>query len=78
MVLNERGYEISKSQPTMYSADPFYKTIETSSKPISTCLLDQMKNDPKFSEANPRIGDEGKDLNDINQVFETLQSFESE
>ena len=61
----------------MYSADPFYKTIETSSKPISTCLLDQMKNDPKFSEANPRIGDEGKDLNDINQVFETLQSFES-
>ena len=62
----------------MYSADPFYKTIETSNKPISTCLLDQMKNDLKFSEKIPRIGDERKDLNDINQVFETLQSFESE
>ena len=62
----------------MYSADPFYKTIETSNKPISTCLLDQMKNDAKFTEKNPKIGDEGKDLNDINHVFETLQSFELE
>ena len=61
----------------MYSADPFYKTIETSNKPISTCLLDQMKNDAKFSKKKPRIGDEGIDLNVINQVFETLQSFES-
>ena len=77
MVLNERRYEISTSQPIIYSTDPFYKTIETSKKPISTCLLDQMKNDAKFSEKNPSIGDDGKDLNDINQVFETLQSFES-
>ena len=60
----------------MYSADPFYKTIETSSKPISTCLLDQMKSDANFSVKNPRIGDEGRDLTDINQVFETLKSFE--
>ena len=37
-----------------------------------------MKNDAKFTEKNPKIGDEGKDLNDINQVFETLQSFELE
>jgi hypothetical protein len=73
VVLNERGYEISTSQPTMYSADPFYKTIETSNKPISTCLLDQMKNDANFSNKNPRIGDEGKDLTDIDKVFETLK-----
>ena len=77
MALNERGYERSTSQPTMYSKAFYYKTIENSDKPISTCLLDQMKNDAKFSEKTPRIGDEGKDLNDINQVFETLQSFES-
>ena len=78
MVLNERGYERSPSQPTMYSKVPDYKTIETSYKPISTCLLDQMKNDANFSHKTPRIGDEGKDLNDINHVFETLQSFELE
>ena len=76
MVLNERGYERSPSQPTMYSKVSYYKTIETSDKPISTCLLDQMKNDANFSVKNPGIGDEGKDLTDINQVFETLQSFE--
>ena len=76
MVLNERGYERSTSQPTMYSAWILSKTIEKSDKPISTCLLDQMKNDANFSNKKPRIGDEGKDLTDINQVFETLQSFE--
>ena len=76
MVLNERGYERSTSQPTMYSTGILSKTIKKSDKPISTCLLDQMKNDAKFSDKNPRIGDEGKDLTDINQVFETLKSFE--
>ena len=54
----------------------FYKTIEESDKPISICLLDQMKNDANFSVKTPRIGDEGKDLTDINQVVETLRSFE--
>ena len=76
MVLNERGYERSTSQPTMYSDRDWFKTIEKSDKPISTCLLDQMKNDANFSVKNPRIGVEGKDLTDINQVFETLKSFE--
>ena len=51
----------------MYSKVSYYKTIETSDKPISTCLLDQMKNDAKFSEKKPT---------EINQVFETLKSFE--
>ena len=74
MILNERGYERSTSQPTMYSTSVLYRTIEESDKPISVCLLDQMKNDANFSEKNPRIGDEGKHLTDINQVFETLQS----
>ena len=77
MALNERGYERSTSQPTMYSIESIYKTIEKSDQPISTCLLDQMKNDAKFSDKNPRIGDEGKDLTDINKVFETLKSFEA-
>ena len=76
MVLNERGYERSTSQPTMYSTSVLYRTIEKSYKPISRCLLDQMKNDANFSVKNPRIGDEGKDLTEINQVFETLKSFE--
>ena len=78
MVLNERGYERSPSQLTMYSKVSYYKTIENSDKPISTCLLDQMKSDANFSVKNPRIGDEGKDLTDINQVFETLKSFETD
>ena len=78
MVLNARGYDRSTSQPTMYCKASIYKTVKYSDTPISTCLLDQMKNDANFSEKNPRIGDEGKDLNDIIQVFETLQSFESE
>ncbi len=60
----------------MYSTFSSYKTIEESDKPISTCLLDQMKNDANFSDKKPRTGKEGKDLTDINQVFETLQSFE--
>ena len=76
MLLNERGYERSTSQPTMYSARGRYKTMKQSDKPISTCLLDQMKNDANFSVKNPRIGHQGKDLTDINQVFGTLQSFE--
>merc|ERR1712051_619698 len=76
VLLNERGYERSSSQPTMYSTGILSKTIEKSDKPISTCLFDQMKNDANFSVKNPRIGVEGKDLTDINQVFETLKSFE--
>ena len=60
----------------MYSKVSYYKTIETSDKPISTCLLDQMKKDANFSVKNPGIGNEGRDLTDINQVFETLKSFE--
>ena len=60
MILNERGYERSTTQPTMYTLSSY--------KPISTCLLDQMKNDVKFSDKNPEI---------INQVFETLFTFEA-
>ena len=76
MVLNERGYE--RSQKTMYCISDCYKTIGKSDKPISTCLLDQIKSHANFSVKNPRIGDEGRDLTDINQVFETLKSFETE
>ena len=62
MILNERGYERSTSQSTMYCPTSLYKTIEESDKPISTCLLDQMKNDANIALKN--------------QVFETLKSFE--
>ena len=55
---------------------PRYKTIEESDKPISTCLLDHMKNDAMFSFKNPKNGDEGRDMTDINNVFEALKSFE--
>ena len=57
----------------MYCTVSDYKTLEKSDKPISTCLLDQMKNDAKFSNKNTRIGEKRKD---INKVFETLKSFE--
>ena len=60
----------------MYCKASIYKTVKYSDTPISTCLLDQMKNDANFSEKNPRIGDEGKHLTEINQVFETFKSFE--
>ena len=45
-----------------------YKIVHYSDKPISTCLLDQMKNDAKFSDKTPET---------INQVFETLCTFEA-
>ena len=81
VILNERGYKKSTSQQTMCSSMPYYKTIEISDKPISACLLDQMKNDAKFFHKNPRIGDEakGRDLIDflkLFEVFESLKSFE--
>ena len=53
VILNEKGYERSTSQQKMYGAMLFYKTIEESDKPISTCLLDHMKNDVNFSNKNP-------------------------
>ena len=68
VILNETGYERSKSHPTMYSKINNYKTVTHSDKPISTCLLDQMKNDAKFSDNTPET---------INQVFETLHTFEA-
>ena len=76
MILNERGYERSTSQPTLYSTMPRYKTIEESNEPISTCLLDHWKNDAMLSFEKTKIGDEGRDLPDINNVFEALKSFE--
>ena len=59
----------------MYSSNDYYETIEEINKPISTCLLDQMKNDADFMNKNPRIDDD-VNLTDIDQVFETLKSFE--
>ena len=77
MILNERGFKSSISQTTIYSARTYYKTIEVSDEPILSCLFDQMKNDPNFAFKNSRYGVEKKDLTDINQVFESLKSFES-
>ena len=73
MMLNEKGYERSTSQPIMYHILDGIKTVKNSDTPISTCLLDQMENDAKFYNKNPKIGDDGKDLTDINQVFEMLK-----
>ena len=56
---------------------PRYKTIEESDKPISTCLLDHMKNDVNFSNKNPRIDNKKRDLTDKTKVFETLVSNEA-
>jgi hypothetical protein len=69
VILNERGYERSTSQPTLYTRlMSSYKIVHYSDKPISTCLLDQVKNDVKFSDKTPET---------INQVFETLCTFEA-
>ena len=77
VILNEKGYERSTSQQKMYGSMLFYKTIEESDKPISTCLLDHMKNDVNFSNKNPRISNKQRDLTDITKVFETLVSNEA-
>ena len=77
VILNEKGYERSTSQQTMYGSMLFYKTIEESDKPISTCLLDHMKNDVNFSDKNSRISNKQRDLTDITKVFETLVSNEA-
>ena len=65
VMLKERGYARSASQPTMYYTESYYKTLEKSDKPISTCLLDQMKNDANFPL-----------YRNTNKIFETLKSFE--
>ena len=77
VILNEKGYERSTSQQKMYGSMLFYKTIEESDKPISTCLLDHMKNDVNFSDKNPKISNKQRDLTDITKVFETLVSNEA-
>ena len=77
VILNEKGYERSTSQQKMYGSMLFYKTIEESDKPISTCLLDHMKNDVNFSNKNPKISNKQRDLTDITKVFETLVSNEA-
>ena len=90
VILNEKGYERSTSQQTMYGSMLNYKTIEESDKPISTCLLDHMKNDVNFSNKNPRISNKQRDFQILYQhlkdnleeqlgpfVFETLVSNEA-
>ena len=83
VILNERGYERSTSQSTMYCPTSLYKTIEESDKPISTCLLDQMKNDANFPDKKLKILassvaplQRAANIALKNQVFETLKSFE--
>ena len=77
VILNEKGYVRSTSQQKMYGSMLFYKTIEESDKPISTCLLDHMKNDVNFSDKYSRISNKQRNLTDITKVFETLVSNEA-